>query len=397
MVDNVSCLEAGHYALWRDGSFKIVPYWQIDFSTVSIKKRPAVHDEVRAALLDSIKCHFVGDRPVGIFLSGGVDSTVLLALASGIQKSKIKTYSITFEERKFDESNFARIAAKKFGSDHVELKMTRARAELLFEEFLDAVDQPTIDGFNTFCISRLVHDHGGKVVLSGLGADELFGGYPSYRSIPRLNIIGKFLSPYAPACRLLGRMIERRSVSPLCRKFGDYLQEPGNTAMTYTVFRSIFSMREAREVMLDYIPEDIIPSSCGFERNTGPSISYKEQVCYYELSRYMRNQLLRDSDIMSMRHGLELRLPFVDKRLFEVLRKIPPNIRLANRKELLLRSVPELPLEITNRKKHGFVFPFQQWLQEGLGHKLLSYTSKGPWYRSWSLSVLQYWWRSLSK
>ncbi|MEM7727627.1 MAG: asparagine synthase (glutamine-hydrolyzing), partial [Cyanobacteria bacterium P01_A01_bin.45] len=185
LIENVRCLGAGHFLHWSSGEIKQQQYWQINFVPEKISVQEA-REKVSIALLDSIKHHFVSDVPVGIFLSSGIDSTTLLALASKTQTQPIRTYSIGFAENKWNEADTAKQIANLFGSEHTEYKITASEAKKLFPDFLTAIDQPTIDGFNTFCVSQLAHKNDTKVVLSGLGGDELFAGYKSFETIPQM-------------------------------------------------------------------------------------------------------------------------------------------------------------------------------------------------------------------
>ncbi|MGI0483746.1 asparagine synthase (glutamine-hydrolyzing), partial [Geminocystis sp. CENA526] len=185
MIEGIKCLPAGHWLQWQEGEIDIKSYWQIQFQN-QVNELSEAKEITRQALIDSIKHHFVSDVPVGIFLSGGIDSSSLLALARTTQTGTIKTYSIAFEEEDYNEGDLATQIAQQFDTQHHQYKITSSIALSILPDFLQAIDQPTIDGFNTYCVSQLAKEDGTKVVLSGLGGDELFGGYGSFQQIPKM-------------------------------------------------------------------------------------------------------------------------------------------------------------------------------------------------------------------
>jgi asparagine synthase (glutamine-hydrolysing) len=400
LIENIQCLPAGHWLRWHpERPLEVSQYWQIQFTPEPMTVA-AAQEKVRAVLVDSIKHHFVSDVPVGLFLSGGIDSTAVVALARQTQTQQLKTYSIAFAEDQWNEGTIARRVAAHFDTNHTEFMMTAAIAQELFAKFLASVDQPSVDGFNTFCVSQIAAQDGTKVVLSGLGGDEFFGGYRSFQTIPKMVQAAKRLQPFAAVTVPLGLGVESFSPSPRLKRLGDFLQQSPTTAAAYNSFRGIFSHREACAIAKSYVPEGSLPErqATVFLENL-PSLA--DEVSLLELSRYMRNQLLRDSDVMSMTWGLELRVPLVDRVAAESIFSIPSVIRLAPGKKLLIQALPELPDWVVNRPKQGFTFPFQQWLETDWSSwfqpiavdKTISLQS---WYRRWSLLILQNWWERIS-
>ncbi|MBW4509732.1 MAG: asparagine synthase (glutamine-hydrolyzing) [Scytonematopsis contorta HA4267-MV1] len=401
LVEGINCLTAGHWLYWQADSLTKKQYWQIDFTPQAISPEEA-QEKVRSALIDSIQNHFVSDVSVGVFLSGGIDSTTILALASQIQKEPLHTYSVAFEEQEWNEGELAKQIAKEFGAKHTEYKLTSSSAKKLLPKFLEAIDQPTIDGFNTFCASHIASINGTKVVLSGLGGDELFAGYKSFQKVPNMLTLGKQLQTVSALTNSTGRALAHWGNSPKIKRLGDFLQHTPSAARAYGSFRGIFSHKEACSILKQYFPElsfinDYLPfPDCGNRCST-----VEDEVSFLELSCYMRNQLLRDSDVMSMAWGLELRTPFVDRILLESIASIPSNIRLIAGKQLLIKSVPELPSWVVKRPKRGFSFPFEQWI---LGEwrdyfdnvNIPKNISLKSWYRQWSLAILKYYWESIS-
>lgn len=402
LIEGIHCLDAGHWLYWQPDRAIKKQYWQINFTPTEISPQEA-REKVRAALIDSIQHHFVSDVPVGIFLSGGIDSTTVLALASQTQKEQLCTYSIAFEEQEWNEGEIAQQIAKVFGAKHTEYKLTASSAKQLLPKFLEAIDQPSVDGFNTFCVSQVAHQSGTKVVLSGLGGDELFAGYHSFMRIPQMVTWGKYLQAIPLLATGVGMGLAHWGTSSKMKRLGDFLQQKPNSAAAYRSFRGIFSHTEACAIAHQYFPDKSLPTDRTLNSNSGgQTFSLEDEVSFLELSYYMRNQLLRDSDVMSMAWGLELRVPLVDRTLLEALASIPSNIRLATGKQLLIAAVPELPDWVVNRRKRGFFFPFEQWMagewrDEFSDLNIPDNIPLQPWYRRWSLTILKHWWEQVSK
>lgn len=380
-------LEAGHTLTWKAGACTHRRYWQLQFADRFAGDAVA---HTRAALIDSVRHHFVSDVPVGVFLSGGIDSTAILALANETGHRGIGTFSIAVDDEAADESPIARRSAAHFGSDHHEMRLDADGASWIFERFLKHLDQPTIDGLNTFTVSSLAREHGMKVVLSGLGGDELFGGYSSFTKIPKMLRLHPVFSRIPGLAALLQRG------KPQHRRMADFLRSAGGVEDAYAALRGIFSKHEA--VVLTHW---ITGSQTGLRGLTGQSsLATADAISELEITRYMRNQLLRDSDVMSMAHGLELRVPFVDRVLCEQVGMIPAVERLRGHKSLLTDAVPEVPEWVVNQKKRGFLFPFQKWLGSEWGSAFAEATEGAPvampnWYQKWSVFVLRHCLKSL--
>lgn len=388
LLKETKILSAGHSIYWEDGHCKIQQHSQLEFCPQKILHKHAI-SLTRAALEDSVKAHLIGDVPVGIFLSGGIDSTTLLAIATQVSDQPINTYSIGFESAKWNEADTAKRIAEHFGSQHTELIVTEEIARKLFDGFLEAIDQPTIDGFNTYCVAKLAHDNGAKVVLSGVGGDELFAGYASFQTLPKMLRIHRNSRWLRPLFNLVSQRLNRFLPSRLRRLF-DYLSQPISLSKAHQSLRGIFSRSETRALLKNHN----LTFSKAEKISNNREQPLEDQISQVELTQYMRNQLLRDSDVMSMAWGLELRLPFVDYKLIKSLTTIPADIRLRFGKSLLIESVPEIPAWVTERSKQGFRFPFDQWFGDRwseLETEPPSWISLTPWYRRWNLVVLEYW------
>jgi asparagine synthase (glutamine-hydrolysing) len=400
LIEGIYCLEAGHWLRWHAGELSQQRYWSIDFTPATIAQPEAVQI-VRDALVDSIQHHFVSDVPVGIFLSGGIDSTAVLALARQTQTQDVRTYSIAFEEERWNEGEVAKKVADRFGTEHTEYTMTATLGRELFPQFLKTLDQPTIDGFNSFCVSQLARKDGTRVVLSGVGGDELFGGYLSFQKVPQMVRLGKQIQGLGAIRSAVGMGLERWGTSTRTRRLGDWLQQAPTSAAAYGCVRGIFSHWEACTLLQQYVGDSILTSR---DRPTHlPHLpTLEDEVSFLELNRYMRNQLLRDSDVMSMSCGLELRTPLADRVLLEAIASIPSQRRLSPGKQIAIDAVPELPSWVVNRPKQPFAFPFEQWLAgewQDLLHDFKHHRKKIPlknWSRRWSLSILQHWLQKVS-
>ncbi|NBV22690.1 MAG: asparagine synthase (glutamine-hydrolyzing) [Proteobacteria bacterium] len=392
LLKGVGCLEAGHLAVWRRGRLAVRKFWELRFAPAAEAAKEAVRD-TRRALLDSVEHHFISDVPVGVFLSGGIDSTALLGLAHAAGRRELHTCSIAFPGLPNDEGGLARQTAAHFGTHHHEWQLGATEGRELFTRFLQAMDQPSVDGLNTFTVSQFARAQGLKVVLSGLGGDELFGGYKSFRQVPRLAALNRRLRWTGPL-RHGAQALLRRSARPPLRRLGEMLGQPPGLATAYAAMRGIFTASEAALLTRRYLGVTEWEMPAHMELPADPTT--EDTVSRLELTGYMRNQLLRDSDVMSMAHGLELRVPFLDLPLAATLARIPAPVRLQPGKGLLLQAVPEIPGWITRQPKRGFAFPFEKWLGAEWSETFAALDRTCPvplhtWYRKWAVFTLEKW------
>jgi asparagine synthase (glutamine-hydrolysing) len=391
LVENVHALPAGHHLVCKNGRVRLTKYWDIQFGDEPVAEAEAI-ELVRDALEESVGRHLVSDVPVGVFLSGGIDSTALVALASLHAGNEVRTFCISFDDPKFDEGNIAARTAQHFGAQHSDWRLDSATAKKLLANFLKCSDQPSIDGFNTFCVSRLAHEAGLKVVLSGLGGDEVFGGYGSFMRVPQMVRTCRWLNLLWPLRSAAGGILQARYSSARIARLGCYLQGAPTTAAAYWSMRGIFTPHEVQALLQRYAGRDgQLPPEISFHVPFQPTL--EDEVSYLELTRYMRNQLLRDSDVMSMACSLELRVAFIDRKFIEKIQRIPAALRLAGGKKILLDAVPEVPAWVRQRPKQGFTFPFKDWVT-GEWHDVFErIETESPvplksWYRRWCLFAL---------
>jgi asparagine synthase (glutamine-hydrolysing) len=372
MIDGVAALPPGHVLVLEDTHLSVEPYWRLEFTENPRIGAAEAAEEVLRLLRDAVSSRLVSDVPVGIFLSGGIDSSAMVALAREATNGTLRTYSLTFREAEYSEAPFAEIVARKFGSEHVAEEMTAGELRDELPKIIRAMDQPTVDGVNTYFVSKLTRRCGTVVALSGIGGDELFGGYSTFRSIPRLCWLAKWLGPLVTAggkaASSAPQWLRWRSFDKLV----DFSKSPRSLAAAYLAARAVFPPGTAVE-LLD--PDFAAASGerldpLGYLSSCMPSGTpcAENQVSGLELRVYLQNQLLRDTDVMSMVHSLEVRAPLLDHRLVEFVASVPASIKFARRpKDLMLRALGNrLPDEVVARPKRGFLFPFDQWLRSSL-------------------------------
>ncbi len=327
---------------------------------------------LRDALVDTARAHLVADVPVGAFLSGGVDSSALLGLLSEVQAAPLQTVTLCFDVPALDEGPLARLAADRYGSVHREVPIRIDEVRERLPDAIRALDQPSIDGINTYFVSEAAAKAGLKVAVSGVGGDELFGGYATFSRVPRILHTRRRLAALpggraalAPAARLL-ELLPGRTATKLALA----LVHGRDVAGAYFADRGLFGPAAVRRLLSPRIAEvvdacDPAPDLARRIRVSG--LPEDEQVSALELAQYLRMQLLRDTDAVSMRHSLEVRTPLVDRELLLAAARVPPRWRFAGPAKRLLREAvrPPLPEALWNRPKQGFTLPFDAWMRSG--------------------------------
>jgi asparagine synthase (glutamine-hydrolysing) len=415
-IEGILALEAGHYLTWQNGRISIERYWRPP-SAATGACVSNIQEQVTASVDQSIRMQTVSDVPVGVFLSGGIDSSAITAVLSRAQPPT--TFSVVFREQEYNESQSSRLVAKLFRTDHHEILCSAEDGLAVSNEAIDAMDQPTIDGLNTYLICKTARQAGIKVVLSGLGGDEIFCGYKTFRDVPRMESFLRFWN-YVPGRKGIADI----ALGPLTgsdsrRKFHALVTENGNLVHPYFLSRALFTPAQTRQLSREQKLNDA-QSPLWQTLMEAADMDPINRVSYLECRCYMLNTLLRDADVMSMAHGLELRVPLVDHRLVETLFSIPGPQKLSQTtpKPLLVGAVrSELPEQIIYRKKQGFTFPFEHWMRNQMREEVeqsISRMADGPlsgainpeaarqvwtdfqhgrtsWSRPWALHVLQRW------
>jgi asparagine synthase (glutamine-hydrolysing) len=402
LFHGVFALPAGHWLRVRAGMpeapfcwHDIRAHWQGEGCDASAHE---LQDRVRQAVMDSVRAHLVADVPVSVFLSGGIDSGVIAGLASELG-ARVEGITIGFEEfagRHDDEVPVARAIAAHYGLPHHVRMISRTEFVNDMPHILVAMDQPSIDGVNTWFASKAVAERGYKVVLSGVGGDELFCGYPSFQQIPRAAALGWAVAAIPGARFLLGTPCSALAQWRSQPKFAGVPEFMGSLEGMYFLRRSLFLPTELPALMGVELAREGLARLGG----TPPGMTHANArdgisaVSLLESSYYLRNQLLRDSDWASMGHSLELRTPLVDAALLETLGPYVSGFAGGAGKAMLAQSPGKhLPESIVNRPKTGFTVPMPKWLSESTNPRawtdLSLLAAPGtPWARRWARAVV---------
>ncbi|MBM09910.1 MAG: asparagine synthase (glutamine-hydrolyzing) [Magnetovibrio sp.] len=335
----------------------------------SVKTGPSINT-LRDIMLDSVKHHLVADVPIGLFLSSGLDSATLAGLATEVSNTKINTITLGFEEFKNtqnDEAPLAKTVAKHYKTQHYTEHISRSQFMAALPKVLSTMDQPSVDGVNTFFVARAAANAGLKVALSGIGGDELFAGYDTFTTVPKIartlgtipgiNSFGKFF-------RTITGSLIRTMTSP---KYASILELGNTIGGAYFIRRGLFMPWELPEFMEPDMVHDgwkaLEPISRLNDTVTGiPSPENKLRIL--EMTMYMRNQLLRDADWAGMAHSLEIRVPLIDPILFSSLAPLLGTTNSPTKRDMANTPRPALPDTILDRPKTGFSIPLEKWLSE---------------------------------
>ena len=361
-------------SLWVDGSGAQAAkrFFDVAGEFAQASERPVEHDlrdaPLRDALADSVAHHLVADVPVGVFMSAGLDSSTLLGLASERADEPLRTVTLAFDEyagTDRDEAPLAAETARLYGADHRTQRVGGADFAAHHDALLTAMDQPSIDGVNSYFVAKVTAETGLKVALSGLGGDELFGGYPSFRQLPRLVAA---LGPLRPL-RALGRGL-RLVAAPLVRhftspKYASLLELGTSYGDAYLLRRGLYMPWELPAVLDGEMVRDGWRELDSLARLETGLANPRAAVSALEIGWYMRNQLLRDADWAGMAHSLEIRTPLVDVDLFRALVPMLLSAPPPSKRDMAMTPRPALPRAVIERPKTGFSVPVRDWLQGG--------------------------------
>jgi len=398
------------------------PYWNMS-SFVAAPEIPRTYEQtcsdVYNLLLKAVERRLVADVPFGAFLSGGIDSSAIVALMSQVAVGKVKTFSITFDEQEFSEGRFAQQVASRYKTDHQEIRLKVSDFLEQLPEALKAMDHPGGDGINTYVVSKATRNAGVTMALSGLGGDELFAGYPVFTRT--ISLSNKKWIGYIPAFarKQVGNTLRMLKPGTASEKVAELLLI-GQTELqaAYPLARKMMSEREMLRLLKKQEP--VLNSIRSQLRMLAawPKELMLSAVSLAEMQSYMQNVLLRDADQMSMAVALEVRVPFLDHKLVEYVLGVPDKYKYPHTpKKLLVDAMGDLlPSDIVNRPKMGFTFPWKKWIGNELHSfceekminlsKRSSFESRGvinlwkafldndprvPWSRIWYLVVLENW------
>ncbi len=326
------------WAVEKVGDIQPSPYYQLPDDEITTDYPTAVA-QVREKLEAAVRSQLVSDVPLGAFLSGGLDSSGLVALMRQATDGDIRTCSMVFEEAAYSEASYAQTMATAVGSDHYERTITAADLLAEFDNILAAMDQPTVDGVNSYFVSQTAREAGLTVALSGLGGDELFGGYDnSFRQAPRLAQATRWAQA-VPGGAAVARTALR--LPPNRRQFGrvqEALAQPASLAGAYVARRGLFTAAEIQTLLapdLWQAGQSFNPvAHVGAQAGIPPELSAFHLpdaafswISRAELRSYTHQQLLRDTDVMSMAHSLEVRVPLLDVDLVELALRLPTAVK----------------------------------------------------------------------
>jgi len=367
------------------------PYWDAPTVGRSPSASPTAQTdsvrELRRVLKETMEQHILSDVPLGVFLSGGIDSSAMAALATEVSPRRVRTFNVSFDEAQYDESPHAQAVATALGTEHTDVRLTEQRFASQLEGALSAIDQPSFDGINTYFVSRAVKEAGITVALAGTGGDELFGGYPSFREVPRSLRAGRAASwipggPRRSLMRAATRVATGRAgeIRPQTRwgKLED-LAFASDLYEAYQVSYAIFTRDFQADLMRVTAPEGLdwgLPTSrAAALRARTASEPELAGVSHLELACFLGERLLRDSDWASMAVSLELRVPLLDHVLCEAVWNVPTERRfLPLQRKQLLRDVGLTGLSpaLFERPKRGFELPMALWTRRALRGELES-------------------------
>jgi asparagine synthase (glutamine-hydrolysing) len=339
-------------------------------------------EQLRAELATAMRQHLISDVPLGVFLSGGIDSSGVAAMAAdAVGGANVKTFNISFDEVEFDESKHARAVATALGTQHTDVRLRQDHFRQHLGDALAAIDQPSFDGINTWFVSKAVRDAGVTVALAGTGGDELFGGYRSFAEVPRS-------ARMARRCRWLPRGMLRGAANAVARaklgragevppqtrwgKLGDVLCADGSLLAAYQVAYGLFTA-EFHGAMLAQPPQTVRaglpPEHARLLSDWTQGQPELHAVSLLEVANFLGERLLRDTDWASMAVSLEVRVPLLDHRVLEAAAAVPDAQRfLPTGKKALLRQLAlgKLDPSLFDRPKSGFVLPIEGWCREQL-------------------------------
>jgi asparagine synthase (glutamine-hydrolysing) len=393
LVDGVFSVPPGYAMLLhipdRRRTTRVRPWWDPTRSSAARDPQQpgnlaAASVRLRTLLEDSVRAHLIADVPVGLFLSSGLDSSAMAVLA-GRAKENIQSFTLTFPHTDYDEGPLARIAAQAAGTRHAEVPLQGTDMLARVDEAIAALDQPTMDGINTYFVSWAARQVGLKVALSGLGSDELFGGYRTFADTPRLLrlesvsrfVPGAFRRISAP---LVNSFVARKGSLDAARKAQDAWLTPDALPHAYFFTRLLFPPSEVSRlcepryrrssVSSDGVTLD--PTWLGWLERTADQAHAQEllaAISWLEMRSYLASTLLRDTDCVSMARSLEVRVPFLDTPLVEFVVALPDRVRFEPGVwKALLRSAlcGLIPPEILHQGKRTFTLPWEQWLRGSL-------------------------------
>ena len=382
-------------------------------------------ERLRTALEESIRLHQVSDVPIGAFLSGGIDSSTVVALMARMTGQQVKTFTVGFgsEGEALNELEAARAMARRLDTDHTEVIISADSFREELDRIVESLDQPTIDGFNSYFVSKVARTRV-KVALSGLGGDELFAGYPHSRFLKtwarRDQVWARFPAPFRRGLAAVARQMAPLDPWRLAARVAYLDATFGDLATRYYDSLAIFPREERAALRSNALGDQgLVVGRPGLPE--GLDADPIRAVSFLDLTHWMTSRLLRDTDATSMIHSLEVRVPFLDHPLVELAFDLPGYLKISDgtSKVLLRKSIEDLlPGRLFDGPKRGFVFPMETWMRGGLWPVVCEALGDQPvrarglfnphtiksllcgfeagtvaWDRIWALAVLELWMR----
>lgn len=390
-LEHVYTIQKGSYNVFNVSSLQLTRkvFYREDY-TETITEPEHAKAIIRSTLEQAVKGHLISDAPIGLFLSGGIDSSILTLLAKKFVPNDLHTLSVDFNDKNFSENIYQKLIVDQCHPIHNSFVLDERSFIADFPDILSAMDQPSSDGINSYFICKYARANGLKAVLSGIGADELLGGYSSFRladKVAKLRSVPGFVFNLAN----LATKDKYRKISFLSSK--DVLGE-------YLFYRGYFNMQETARLLGTTRKEVYETLSTINIPDFVSNLSNGNKVSYLECNMYMLGQLLKDTDIMSMWHSIEVRVPFLDYDFIRAVHSISSGIKFGHDqgKYLLIESFKDiLPKEIWDRKKQGFTLPFKYWMKDEQIQRKLNQRDmkmrdrfiegKLEWSRYWTYSI----------
>jgi asparagine synthase (glutamine-hydrolysing) len=417
IIEGVKALMPAHQLSYEDNTVSINSYWNINKVVTDNKiEYTDAKANVKNLFFKSVERRLVADVPFGAFLSGGIDSSAVVAAMANVSAAKVNTFSVTFNESDYSEARYAEIVSKKYDTLHHEIKLTANDFLKSLPDALSAMDSPSGDGPNTFVVSKATKNAGITMALSGIGGDELFAGYDVFKRQVKINkfkwvaaVPSLLKSPITYLNYKYKRTISSKKMHLLLSS--DTL----SFADTFRFSRMVLFADDLQKILKTNDSNSPISKILKQLPKTNDIITLTSLA---EIQTYMQNTLLRDTDQMSMASALEVREPFLDYKLVEYVLSLSDDIKFPHTpKKLFVDALKnELPDEIVNRKKMGFTFPWQQWMQNELKlfceealheykkfsvfnyneimllwHRFLKNDKLITWSRVWHIVVLAHW------
>lgn len=419
MVRDIKHLRAGHYAIIKNGSMTEHAYWGYDAVQPCNDDASTAKNTVRDLLLDAVRLRMVSDVPVGAFLSGGIDSSLIVACMAEQSEAPVNTFTISFDEKDYDESVYAQQIASQYKTNHHRILVRSEEFLFSIEDILASLDTPSGDGPNSYLVAKHTRAANIKVALSGLGGDELFAGYNKFMIYHRIMKYRGLLHIPLSVRRSLGKLISTLGPAHASGKVASLAaMEKWDFPSVYPLLRRAYGYDEIDKLLVKPNHIDRVEQRLEALKNKISWMGDFSKCTIGEMETYTRDVLLRDTDQMSMAHALEVRVPFFDYRLIEYLLSLPDHIKYPHTlKQLLVEAMaPRLSKDFSQRNKMGFTLPMKHWLRNELAsmagakiayladrkefnsdevmHKWTAFKNGDDrilWSRTWKLIVLSDW------